>query len=171
MWRCPSHPPHHNTAFHSQLSLSLFHFFCLLLALASTSISLASVKGKSLFSRGFLECSACCGCLAGGRTFSRSLVGLKVPVFHPGQHISPGWFGLSLADSDAAHEGQVSRSAVHGEPHPARVLPKQYSFRTEHRCSEMSQQMAKKGGVWKASPRNLSGLSWGGQISRGAKGM
>lgn len=41
---------------------------------------LASVKVKSLFSRGFLESSACCGCLAGGRTFSRSLVGLKVPI-------------------------------------------------------------------------------------------
>lgn len=39
VWRCPLHPPHHNTAFCSQLSLSLFHSFCLFLALASISMS------------------------------------------------------------------------------------------------------------------------------------
>lgn len=66
----------------------------------------------SFFSRGFLESSACCGCLAGGRTFSRFLVGLKVPICHPGQNyhlvgLGSAWQTVMLS-MRAKFQGQLS---------------------------------------------------------------
>lgn len=66
----------------------------------------------SFFSRGFLESSACCGCLAGGRTFSRFLVGLKVPICHPGQNYHLAGLGsawqTAMLSMRAKFQGQLS---------------------------------------------------------------
>lgn len=72
---------------------------------------LVPVKGKSLCSRGFLESSASCGHLAGGRrrVIQQVLGGLKGTSFHPGQHLPLGWFVFGSAASHAGHEGQVMR--------------------------------------------------------------